>query len=163
MSCINDNCVIFFKKENVMDVMDKKNHFFLLFSLFLFVLSFSLLTNVYASEEPSPSARQQTYVHYETNLVLEKVVENIAIISGTKYIYTDQTSLIDHSRQKQGLMFRELSCPCLVNLVYKQYSLMTEMIPYAPGTRILEKLTIIEKIAPAMLDKYIDEDSRKVN
>ena len=146
-----------------MVILDKKNHFFLLFSLFLFVLFFGSLTNVCAGEAPPPSPKQQISIHYGTNLVLEKIVEDMAIISGEKYIYTDQTSLIDHGHQKQGLTFREISSPCLVDLVYKQYLLKTELVPYAPGTRILEKLTILEQIDPAMLDKYITEYSREMN
>ena len=144
-----------------MVILDKKNHFFLL--VFLFVLCFGSLTNVGASEAPPPTAKQQIYVHYGTNLILEKIVENTVIISGKKYIYTHQTSLVDYSHQKPGLKFREISYPCLVNLVYKQYSLKTEVVPYVPGTRILEKLTILEKIDPATLDEYITEDSRKMN
>ena len=127
------------------------------------LLSFGFLSIALASEGTVLSEKQISYVHYETNLVLEKVIEDTVIISGEKYIYTNKTQLVYRDQQTQGVRFSKIPSPCLVDLVYKQYSLMTEMVPYAPGTRILEKLTIIEKIAPAMLDKYIDEDSRKVN
>ena len=42
------------------------------------------------------------------------------------------------------------------NLVYKQYSITTEAEPYKLGTRIIEKLTIIEKINPDGLSKNTD-------
>ncbi len=131
--------------------------------LCVLLLTFAFLPSAFASEGTVLPEKQVSYVHYETNLVLEKVIENTVIISGEKYIYTNKTHLAYRDQRTQGVRFSKISSPCLVDLVYRQYAITTEAEPFAPGTRILEKLTIIEKIDPATLGSNKNEDSLKVN
>lgn len=133
------------------------------FFLYLIVLFFGFLPSAFASEGTAPPEKQISYVHYETNLVLEKVIEDTVIISGKKYIYTNQTILNYSDLQRKGIKFSQISSPYLVDLVYRQYAITTEAEPFPPGARIIEKLTLIKKIDPAMLDDYKNRTSQKLN
>ena len=126
-------------------------------------MSFGFLSSAFAGEGTVLPEKQVSYVHYETNLVLEKVIENTVIISGEKYIYTHNTHLAYKDQRTQKVGFSKIPIPCLVDLVYRQYAITTEAEPFAPGTRILENLTIIKKIDPATLGSNKNENSRKVN
>jgi len=130
----------------------------------ILLLSIVLFTPATADEtHRDPSLNQKTYVHRGNNLILESINEDNFLINGKNYLYTNQTRLFRYNHSQKTLMSHKIITPCLVNLVYKQYTETTEAVPFPPGTMIIEKLTVIKEIDPATLESYKTKYRQKTN
>ncbi len=134
-----------------------------IFIIFLSTMVF--FTAAAAADEihPDPSFKQKTYVHHGNDLILESIDENMFTINGKIYLYTNKTRLFQRNNSKERLKLRDITTPCLINLVYKQYTETTEGEPFPPGTRIIDKLTVIKKIDPVTLESYKNRVRQKTN
>jgi len=128
---------------------------------FLIALLSTLLTLVFfaptlaGEAHPDPSLTQKSFVHQSKGLILESIDEDSFIIDGDQYLFTGQTRLLHSNRrhQRKRLKPGDIITPCRVDIVYRQYSTTTEGVPFEPWTKILEKVTIIQELAPETLKK----------
>jgi hypothetical protein len=122
--------------------LEKKREFLSLISCMalLFLLFF---TSPAGGEEAHQDISQTLRVEEKKleNLLLTEIFEDKMIIDEKQYLLTYNTKIYrkDNSdRVKIG----EIVLPCLVDIIYKIYSVYTEGYPFRPGERVLSSVFI---------------------
>jgi len=96
--------------------------------------------------QSSAFVQQQSVQHFETGVSLQSVIEDRLIVNGQSYVYNKKTVIDSIDVEHPAGRIADLTRHSLLNLVYRTYSQQTEAVPYPPGTKVLERVTLVEKV-----------------
>ena len=95
-----------------------------------------------------PSEIQRSFRYSQTDVVLQKITENIMIVNDERYVFNPQTSVDSDHPDSPIERISEIPYPALVSIVYQTYSQRTEDVPYPPGTKVVQRITFLQRLTP---------------